>query len=686
MYITNLTRVVGCSATSSSRSLGQIAPVSTQEMIAKVPARRLDRKSSFAALVRYVSDGASAIEHSPDLWDVESAATDMARVASLSRARDPVYHYVLSWREGENPSDAQAFAAVTSTLSALNLHENQWVAAVHRNTKNVHAHVAANRVNLDTCKAVSIFRDWLTLDRTCRKIEIEQGWSHDNGPHVVERAKGAEPKIVIQTNRSRQTASRESTRARDFEAWNGVESFQVWIGREPARKLKELIERPHPRWADVHDVLTSFNLEYRVKGSGAVIVDRSEPEKFHAKASHLGRFASRTQLEARLGTFEGPHGAPPEHPSRSYCKDGAELNVNAADRATDRSVLYSRFKHATARWQQDTAAIRKSSWDQQRASERARNAALRDKKRDVLNRVRAALPNLQKRHLHSIAMMGIARSRQALLSQIEEERAGLRSRLSGLGRGPESWRAWLARETEAGNVVAAEELRRLRYRRGSEREAENVEPEIGAATGTEPPRKTVFNDLRWFADAAGVHYVGDGHTVFSDEGPRVVFRQLEEEYLKAGLAFAKEKWTRGLCLAGTASFRERATRLADSMGITIVEGALRQELPDLEALSRQHGKPIRCYVPSAGVQLSGRLITAGVDSDSTGRVVIDFGRALVVIRTDPRTAADLAGKIGKRVRAYAGHCRESAPGGHSMSWRIHDRERSEPTRGASLGL
>src|SRR5579863_5998465 len=129
-------------------------------MLAKVPTRRLDGRSSFADLVRYVVNGAAAVEHSDDLGDAKSAARDMARVASLSRAKDPVYHYVLSWREGESPTDALAFAAVRTTLSALKLHDNQWIAALHRNTKNVHAHIAANRVNLQTCKAVSVFRDW----------------------------------------------------------------------------------------------------------------------------------------------------------------------------------------------------------------------------------------------------------------------------------------------------------------------------------------------------------------------------------------------------------------------------------------------------------------------------------------------------------------------------------------------
>lgn len=86
-------------------------------MLAKVPVRRLDGKSSFAALVQYVANGAAAIRYSSELWSAETAACEMRQIACLSRVRDPVCHYVLSWREGEDPTDTQAFDAVATTLS-----------------------------------------------------------------------------------------------------------------------------------------------------------------------------------------------------------------------------------------------------------------------------------------------------------------------------------------------------------------------------------------------------------------------------------------------------------------------------------------------------------------------------------------------------------------------------------------
>jgi hypothetical protein len=144
-------------------------------MLAKVPVRRSDGRSSFADLLQYVTNDAAAISHSMEVWSVDEAPREMEQVASFSRAKNPVYHYVLSWRDTENPTDQEAFAAVKATLTALGMHDNQWVAATHRNTNNVHAHVAVNRVSPETYKAVSIFQDWLILDRTCREIEVVHG-------------------------------------------------------------------------------------------------------------------------------------------------------------------------------------------------------------------------------------------------------------------------------------------------------------------------------------------------------------------------------------------------------------------------------------------------------------------------------------------------------------------------------
>jgi hypothetical protein len=269
-------------------------------MLAKVPVRRLDGGSSFADLVQYVMKDAAATTHSTEVWSLDDAPHEMEQVASFSRAKYPAYHYVLSWRAAENPTDQEAFAAVKLTLTALGMHENQWVAATHRNTDNVHAHVAVNRVNPETYKAVSTFRDWLTLDRTCRQIEVERGWMHDSGPFSVEAGQGGPQVVRTYREWSKDATAAPNARARSVATWSGRDSFQEWLGKEPARCLKLALSRPDASWNDVHRVLADFNLEYRTKGSGAVIVDRTEPDTLHATSADWLRAGSWRRVSGHI--------------------------------------------------------------------------------------------------------------------------------------------------------------------------------------------------------------------------------------------------------------------------------------------------------------------------------------------------------------------------------------------------
>jgi Large polyvalent protein-associated domain 7 len=204
--------------------------------------------------------------------------------------------------------------------------------------------------------------------------------------------------------------------------------------------------------------------------------------------------------------------------------------------------------------------------------------------------------------------------------------------------------------------------------------------EIGVASGGELPRRAVLNNLGWFANSAGVNYVRDGRTIFSDEGKRVVFRDLGDDQVRAGLSLAREKWSSGLCLSGNESFREKATRLSDEMRIKVLDGALRRIIPDLQVLSRRYGKPILECRPIAGHQYSGRLVTAGVDGAGAGVVVIDAGRTLAVLITDVKTVSSLP-PTGAWVRGRAASAHSFGSDHSTLTWRLRELERPELGRG-----
>jgi hypothetical protein len=90
-------------------------------MIAKVPEKRGDKRSSFRTLRDYIArlertDLATGevlslgVPVETNCISFETASAEMRIVAeSNTRVKDPVYHVVLSWQAGETPTDAQMF-------------------------------------------------------------------------------------------------------------------------------------------------------------------------------------------------------------------------------------------------------------------------------------------------------------------------------------------------------------------------------------------------------------------------------------------------------------------------------------------------------------------------------------------------------------------------------------------------
>ena len=95
-------------------------------MIAKVPPKRRDGRTSFKAFTDYclgvTGHGAGSVLHvgmqnfsSPDTAFVEMEALATENV----RCKDPAFHFILSWREMEIPTSEQADEAVKIALSEL---------------------------------------------------------------------------------------------------------------------------------------------------------------------------------------------------------------------------------------------------------------------------------------------------------------------------------------------------------------------------------------------------------------------------------------------------------------------------------------------------------------------------------------------------------------------------------------
>jgi len=270
--------------------------------------RYVGREDTVDLVTGEVTAKAIAIE-TQGVASLRSAAAEMEAVASqCRRLRAPTdYHLVVSWHENEHPMPEQAFAAGRHALAALGMESHQYVMAVHGDTANVHLHVAVNRVDPATYRAVSPFRDYIKLDRAMREVELEQGWSHDRGPAVVREIEGRQAEVVLafkeQTHgRAIDEPAPVQQKARDFAAWSGDRPFTEWV-REAAPALKEILVRDGVRIDDVQRTLGDYGLELQRKGSGLVVVHHDDPELV-AKASQVARFLSREQLERRVGILD----------------------------------------------------------------------------------------------------------------------------------------------------------------------------------------------------------------------------------------------------------------------------------------------------------------------------------------------------------------------------------------------
>ena len=276
---------------------------------------------------------------------LETAALEFQGVSNESRrTKNPYLHVVVSWRDGEEPTNAEVFASGRHVLEALGLGQHQYVIAIHRDTGNVHAHLAANRVHPETYRAQHLSMSYAKIDRSLRELEVRYGWERDRGLHEIRERDDREPEVIPRLRRERESA-RVAARAQTMRAWSGDRPFTEWV-REAAPTLRTVLGRPGAGWAAVHSALAEFNLELREKGSGFMVVDRTDPTLM-AKASHIGRFASRDRLESALGAFQSKAVAQLRLVARRGCLR-FQLTLDAMNLVgTQRHLVQQRFASHT---------------------------------------------------------------------------------------------------------------------------------------------------------------------------------------------------------------------------------------------------------------------------------------------------------------------------------------------------
>jgi hypothetical protein len=247
-------------------------------------------------LGRYIADASHAGEKLLFAWHAgcqsetyEAALFEIEATQALNTRcqGSKTYHLMISFRPEDEPSLTQEkFITIEMAFAeALGFTDHQRVCGVHKNTNNLHLHIAYNMIHPERFTKHEPFRDFYRLSEVCREMEQQYNLTVDNG---VTHEQEKQPRI--------------HQRAASMEAHTGEKSFQSF-----AIDHKDEIERAladSRSWHDAHSSLAKIGVKIVPRGNGLAVV--SIDGRGAIKASALGRDLSKSRLTQRLGKYSPP--------------------------------------------------------------------------------------------------------------------------------------------------------------------------------------------------------------------------------------------------------------------------------------------------------------------------------------------------------------------------------------------
>jgi hypothetical protein len=431
--------------------------------------RSESKKASFDRLVDYIDRSGTddapvrVLEQFPDgrqrvvagevacetnAFSLETAAAEMNMIAAQNRRiKDPVYHFIIS-------SDEQAFASAQYALKQLGLESHQYVTAIHRDTDNVHVHVAVNRVNPLTYKAASLWKDVDVLQKTMRVLERHYGFKVDNGPWQLNA-----DNLLVRPGLRYPSAPQGAAKRQIFSNQESLFHYAVETVRD---EINKTFQSQQASWKYLHLLLHEKGLGLREQGDGLVIYNYLRPEDPVIKASSVHPSLTKRALHSSSGPFEGPPAFKSDDPYegryaiyKAYqpafeVRDKGVRAERREARAEARDGLKARYQAYRTAWQKPDL----------NATERRRQVAARyqDMKADVK---RSHHDPLLRKLMYRVAEFERMKAMAELRIELRQERQDLAGK--GLLR-PMPYRSWVEQEALKGNVAAVSQLRGFVYR------------------------------------------------------------------------------------------------------------------------------------------------------------------------------------------------------------------------------
>ena len=222
--------------------------------------------------------------------------------------KDKSYHLVISFPEGERPTDDQMIDIEDHLVGAIGLQDHKRISAVHQNTDNWHLHVAIMTVHPETLRNVTPYYDEFRLQEACVELEIKHG---------------------LTRTRHSQAPERPLNKASEMEAHAGRISFARWVTETVAKPLTAAVTTAQT-WQDIHQAAASFGLVIKPRGAGLIVTSTMANGKaVRMKASAVDPALAYKVLTDRLGPYEPPASSI-EHPAVLQQYSGQPRGASAA--------------------------------------------------------------------------------------------------------------------------------------------------------------------------------------------------------------------------------------------------------------------------------------------------------------------------------------------------------------------
>ncbi|WP_109514215.1 TraI/MobA(P) family conjugative relaxase [Pseudomonas ovata] len=460
---------------------------------------------------RLISGGVSC---ETNCFSLETASAEMNMVAAQSaRCEDPVYHFILSWRENEAPTDAQIFECANFSIRQLGMEGHQYVTAIHQDTDNTHCHVAVNRVNPVDYRAASVWNDANMLQKSCRVLERKYGFIQDNGSWVW----GANDQLVRAPFRF--GSAPQGTVP--LQVYSNTESLYHYAVDQVRDRLSKVMQQGQLTWESAHRLLHERGLGLREQGGGLVIYDFIRPEGPVVKASSVHPTLTKARLEPYIGLYQGP----PSFKTIDF--DDETMTISSfyqpAFELRDKDARFERRQERA-----DARLDLKLRYQRYRSAWQKPDLDVPNRRRQLLDHYRAVKADVRKTYktpllrklMYRAAEFDQMKAMAELRLQLRSERQMLTDK--GLAR-PLPYRAWIEQCALRGDVAAISQLRGFAYRekRQQRKESNNLDRVIMCGRADDSPifdRSTHTTQLR--RDGI-VEYVRDGMVGVIDEGDKV---------------------------------------------------------------------------------------------------------------------------------------------------------------------